>query len=63
MLKGRPRKTFNILEVVWSTPLSLWVKVNTDSSAFGCPGLFGFSGVFRTRKGFVRGCFVIPLEL
>ena len=63
MLKGRPRKAPNILEVVWSTPPSLWVKVNIDSSAFGCLGLSGCSKVFRTRRGFVRCCFVIPLEL
>ncbi|KAK0599983.1 hypothetical protein LWI29_010426 [Acer saccharum] len=35
--------------------------VNTDGAAFGSPGLSGCAGVFRTCRGFVRGCFAIPL--
>ncbi|PON76645.1 hypothetical protein PanWU01x14_033310, partial [Parasponia andersonii] len=37
------------------------IKVDTDSSAYGSPGLFGCSGVFQTHRGFVRAYFSIPL--
>ena len=45
----------------WRPPLSGCLKVNTDGAAFGSPGLAGCAGVFRTCRGFVKGCFAIPL--
>ena len=32
-----------------------------DGAAFGSPSLAGCAGVFRTCRGFIKGCFVIPL--
>ncbi|KAK3199937.1 hypothetical protein Dsin_023352 [Dipteronia sinensis] len=47
--------------VVFSTQLKALWRVNTDGDAFGSPGLAGCAGVFRTCRGFFKGCFAIPL--
>ncbi|KAK0575059.1 hypothetical protein LWI29_033415 [Acer saccharum] len=60
-VSGRPPKAPRILEVNWHPPPPGCLKVNTDGAAFGSPGLAGCAGVFRTCRGFVRGCFAIPL--
>ncbi|KAK3184210.1 hypothetical protein Dsin_031496 [Dipteronia sinensis] len=56
-----PSKAPRILEVNWRPPPPGCLKVNTDGAAFGSPGLAGCAGVFRTCRGFVKGCFAIPL--
>ncbi|KAK3217683.1 hypothetical protein Dsin_011653 [Dipteronia sinensis] len=60
-VSGRPPKAPRILEVNWHPPPLGCLKVNTDEAAFGSPGLAGCAGVFRTCRGFVKGCFVIPI--
>ena len=50
-----------IVEVQWQLPPMGWLKVNTDGSAFGNPGLAGCGGIFRTSRGFFKGAFAIPL--
>ncbi|KAK3213082.1 hypothetical protein Dsin_017788 [Dipteronia sinensis] len=62
-VSGRPSKAPCILEVNWHPPLSGCLKVNTDMTAFGSPGLAGCAGVFCTYKGFVKSCFAIPLDV
>ncbi|KAK3229339.1 hypothetical protein Dsin_001220 [Dipteronia sinensis] len=60
-VSGRPPKDPHNLEVNWRPPPPRCLKVNTDEAAFGSPGLTGCAGVFRTCRGFVKGCFAIPL--
>ncbi|KAK2657980.1 hypothetical protein Ddye_011032 [Dipteronia dyeriana] len=62
-VSGRPPKAPRILEINWRPPPSSCLKVNTDEAAFGSPGFAGCAGVFRTSRGFVKGCFVIPLDV
>ena len=50
-----------VIEVCWSPPPPGWIKVNTDGAAFGCPGLAGSGSIFRNCRGFVHGCFAIPI--
>ena len=45
------------------TSSSSWIKVNTDGAAFACPGLASSRGIFSNCRGFVHGCFVIPITL
>ncbi|KAK2646800.1 hypothetical protein Ddye_021995 [Dipteronia dyeriana] len=60
-VSGRHPKVSCILEVNWHPPPSSCLKVNTDGATFGSPGLTGCARVFRTCRGFVKGCFAIPL--
>ena len=60
-VQDRLGKYPKIMEVIWKPPPYSWVKVNTDSSAYGTPGPSGCSGAFRIHRGFMRGCFSIPL--
>ncbi|KAK2655585.1 hypothetical protein Ddye_008637 [Dipteronia dyeriana] len=60
-VSGRLPKAPRILEVNWRPPPPGCLKVNTDGTAFGSPGLVGCAGVFRTCRVFVKGFFVIPL--
>lgn len=62
-IRDRLCKAPNTIEVIWRPPPFSWVNVNTDGSAFGAPGLSRCSGVFRTHRGFVRGCFFILLRV
>ena len=45
----------------WVPPLPGWVKVNVDDSAKGALGGIVSTGVFRTCRGFVKGCFVADM--
>ena len=38
-----------------------WLNINTDGADFGSLGIAGYAGVFRICRGFVKGCFTIPL--
>ena len=60
-VSGHPTKAPHILEVNWLPPPPGCLKVNTDEAAFGSPGLAGCVRVFHTCRGFVKGCFAIPL--
>ncbi|KAK3192975.1 hypothetical protein Dsin_024285 [Dipteronia sinensis] len=60
-VSGRPSKAPRILEVNWRPSSPGCLKVSTDGAAFGSPDLAGYAGVFRTCRGFVKGCFAIPL--
>ncbi|XP_057803038.1 uncharacterized protein LOC131018330 [Salvia miltiorrhiza] len=46
-----------MIEVHWWPPTNNWMKVNTDGSALGAPGLIATGGVFYWAV--VRGCFHI----
>ncbi|XP_057779784.1 uncharacterized protein LOC130998382 [Salvia miltiorrhiza] len=48
-----------MIEVHWWPPVLHWIKVNTDGSALGTPGLIAAGGVFRDNWAVVRGCFHI----
>ncbi|XP_057774811.1 uncharacterized protein LOC130993790 [Salvia miltiorrhiza] len=50
-----PRMT----EVHWWPSVHHWIKVNTDGSALGSPGIIAAGGVFRDNWAVVRGCFHI----
>ena len=56
-IKGRCITSPKIIEVTWMPPLHHWLKVNTDGMALGSPGLAAIGGVFRTYRGFSKGCF------
>ena len=58
-----PPKAYNIIEVQWNHPPSVWIKCNIDGSALGVLGFSGCGGVFRTCKGFVKGCFAYGLGI
>ncbi|KAK0578736.1 hypothetical protein LWI29_015418 [Acer saccharum] len=60
-ISSRPPKAPRILEINWRPPPPGCLKVSTDGAAFGSPGLAGCAEVFRTCRGFVKGCFAIPL--
>ncbi|PON47283.1 Ribonuclease H, partial [Parasponia andersonii] len=60
-VKGKSRKVPIIIEVIWRPPPLSWIKVNTDGSTYGSSGSYGYSGVFQTHRGFIRGCFSILL--
>ncbi|KAH6758884.1 hypothetical protein C2S51_019119 [Perilla frutescens var. frutescens] len=56
-VKGRI-KTPNLLKsVVWFPPPRGWVKINTDSSAVGAPGILAYGGILRNHMGSVIACF------
>jgi ribonuclease HI len=50
-------KAPNIVEVIWTPPLSGWVKCNTDGSSLGNPGIAASDGIFRNHNGASLGCF------
>lgn len=54
-------KPISFISMFWQPPPSGWVKVNTDGSALGSPGLLSGGGVFRNCRGLVHGCFALPL--
>ncbi|KAK1577292.1 hypothetical protein Q3G72_020471 [Acer saccharum] len=58
---GRPSKAPRILEFNWRPLPPGCFKVNMDGTAFGSPSHVGCTRVFRTCRGFVKGCFAIPL--
>ncbi|KAL5551533.1 hypothetical protein UlMin_001709 [Ulmus minor] len=60
-VSGRPSKTPWILEVTWCPPPPGRIKVNTDGATHDSPGLASCSGVLRTCRGFIKGCFAIPI--
>ncbi|XP_057808895.1 uncharacterized protein LOC131023373 [Salvia miltiorrhiza] len=58
-VKSRPAPPPDYISVYWWPPDINWVKVNTDGSASGAPGLISAGGVFRNHKADVCGCFHI----
>ena len=62
-MDGRPTKAPHDLEIIWCPPPLSWLKVYTNGLTFGGPCLLGYAGVFRTCRGFVNGCFAIPLDV
>ena len=60
MMKTPPPR---IIEILWKPPPPGWIKVNTNGAAFSCLGLAGSEGIFHNCKGFVHGCFAIPIAL
>ncbi|MCH81776.1 ribonuclease H protein, partial [Trifolium medium] len=53
----------NIVEVIWSPPLSGWIKVNTNGASLGSTGQGAYVGVFRDSNGFSSGCFAMNLGI
>ena len=62
-VKVNPPKVPRIIEVCWRGPPPGWIKVNTDGTTFGSPGLAGSIGLFHTYRGFVKGCFAISIDI
>ncbi|XP_050222822.1 uncharacterized protein LOC126672915 [Mercurialis annua] len=60
-IKSVPRKPQRVISVVWRSPPTGWIKVNTDGSALGAPGPAGGGGIFRNTRGFCQGCFALHL--
>lgn len=54
-------KPISYVVVSWQVPHLGSVKVSTDGSSIGSPGLRGRGGGFRNLKGFVHGCFALPM--
>ncbi|RZB56873.1 hypothetical protein D0Y65_045822 [Glycine soja] len=38
--------------IIWSAPISPFVKLNIDGSSLGNPGSLGFGGIVRDSRGF-----------
>ncbi|KAK0595507.1 hypothetical protein LWI29_007339 [Acer saccharum] len=60
-VSSHPSKAPRILEVNWRPPPLGYLKVKMDGVAFGSPSPAGCARVFCTCRGFVKGCFAIPL--
>ncbi|XP_057803087.1 uncharacterized protein LOC131018376 [Salvia miltiorrhiza] len=56
-VSSRPAPPPEFLSVHWWPPDIGWIKVNTDGSASGSPGLIAGGGVFRDHAATVQGCF------
>ena len=56
-IQGRSGRAPKMILVTWQPPPSGWIKVNTDGSYLGSPGLVGAGGIFRTSSGFPHGAF------
>ena len=55
----RPAPAISLVR--WIPPPPGWIKDNTDGAAHGPPGPSGCEGIFRTCKGFVKGCFSLSI--
>ena len=62
-INGVHRKNPQIIEVIWTPPHFHWIKCNTDGMALGCPGNAAIGGVFRTFRGFSKGCFCLNIGI
>ncbi|XP_057792980.1 uncharacterized protein LOC131009580 [Salvia miltiorrhiza] len=58
-IQQRVKPPPRMIEVYWWPPTHNWMKVNTDGSAMGAPGVIAAGGVFRDNWAMVRGCFHI----
>ncbi|XP_057811613.1 uncharacterized protein LOC131025845 [Salvia miltiorrhiza] len=56
-VRSRPSPPPDFVNIYWSTPSPPWIKVNTDGSAAGAPGLIAAGGVFHDNWNVVRGFF------
>ncbi|KAK3225980.1 hypothetical protein Dsin_005842 [Dipteronia sinensis] len=59
MLRNSPK----IVSCYWVPPLAPWIKVNTDGSSKGNPGLGSCSGVYRDSSARFIGIFGAPLGI
>ncbi|KAK2640594.1 hypothetical protein Ddye_028389 [Dipteronia dyeriana] len=59
--RGRPVRAPVIKNVIWSSPASGWIKVNTNSAVLSSLGTGGCWGVFRNCRAFLKDCFAIHL--
>ena len=62
-VSGVHRKSPQIIEVMWTPPHFNWIKCNTDGMALGCPGYAAIGGIFRTYRGFSKGCFCLNIGI
>ncbi|KAH6788720.1 hypothetical protein C2S51_003726 [Perilla frutescens var. frutescens] len=53
----RPLLPKKIILVVWRPPPPGWIKINTDGSAHGAPGIMVTGRVFRLHDGSITACF------
>ncbi|XP_057791166.1 uncharacterized protein LOC131008296 [Salvia miltiorrhiza] len=58
-VKSRETPPPSMIEVHCWPPVSRWIKVNTDGSATGAPGLIAAGGIFRDKWAAIKGCFHI----
>ena len=62
-IKGRLAKAPSIVKMQWKPPDPGWIKINTDGSADGSPGMAGCGGIFWTYHSFCKGCFAHPIGI
>lgn len=60
-IQHRVAKAPRIIEVQLVLPFPGWLKINADVAANGSHGMAGYGEIFRTYKGFCKGCFSTPL--
>ncbi|YP_008992387.1 hypothetical protein Salmi_Mp120 (mitochondrion) [Salvia miltiorrhiza] len=61
-VRGIPRKAPVITSVTWLPPPEGVIKMNSDGSAMGAPGVMACGAVFRDWKGRVLGSFSKQME-
>lgn len=57
----KPPRAPIIREVVWTPPLSPWIKINTDGACVKNPVKASIGGIFRNNEGCCVGCFAQSL--
>lgn len=62
-VSGVSRKSSQIIEIQRTPPNFNWIKCNTDGMALGCPGVAAIGGIFRTYRGFSKGCFCLNISI
>ena len=60
-ITGRFKPPPQFLEVFWRPPMHMWIKINTDGSSKGNPGLSGYGCVARDYKGNVMASIYGPI--
>ncbi|EEF30723.1 conserved hypothetical protein [Ricinus communis] len=60
-IAGKPSGAPSIISVFWRSSPLVWIKVNTDRSAFGSPRSASLGGIFEISRGYPAGCFVFSI--
>lgn len=58
-VSGNPAPPKKLIQGTWWPPPVGWIKVSTDGSAVGCPGIARAGGVFRDACDQVLACFQV----
>lgn len=60
-VQGRVPKAPQIMTVNWYPPCYDGIKVDVGGATNGSLGPAGSGGIFKTYRGFCKGCFSIPI--